>query len=318
MAGWDPSLVDPTLAPADALVIRSPGGRTGSLNLENGASLAFPWKSQQEISGSTPASINAVEVTSAGVHKQDMYLAGPSLVSGTAAPFLRLSTAYSDDTNPNRRQVVLSTDGTSRLDINSYSSTGGAVTLAGGSGHLVQVTSSNEVRLTATSSPVTVQADQYLTLRAGVNYTGTSTDFASVVIQTENSAYGVVSIQPLTNNAVRANGYPIVPLRAVENAAVGTAPSVTAVAPAYKMVAGRQSVSFGSSGGTTSGAGTLTLPSSQFATGLLCIVCTAERNDFVVAHNRASSTKTAIALTGFDAGVSADIAVTIDYIAIGW
>lgn len=310
MAGWDPSFVDPTSAPADALVIRSPGGRTGSLNLENGAALSFPWKSQQQIAGSTAAYISAVEVTSAGTHQQDMYLAGPSLVSGTSAPFLRLSTAYSDDTYPNRRQVYLATSTTNKFEINSYSSTSGYMMLESGQGHALYLQSYNTANLTSFDHAVLISGGTNVEIKSGITASPTT---ANVLIYADDPN-GVVELNSISgsNNAVRVNGYPVVPLRAVQNAAVGTAPSVTAVAPAYKTVAGRQAVAF------TAGAGTLTLPSSQFATGLLCIVCTAEANDFVVAHNAAASTKTAIALTGFDAGTASNATVTIDYIAIGW
>lgn len=61
MAGWDPSLVDPTQTPADAGIIRSPGGRTGNLALENGQVLSFPWKRQQQVAGTRAGNIRVYD-----------------------------------------------------------------------------------------------------------------------------------------------------------------------------------------------------------------------------------------------------------------
>lgn len=58
---WDPSYVDPTRRPADALLIKAVGGRSGPLSLENGAKLSFPWAAQQRISGSDPGHIYVFE-----------------------------------------------------------------------------------------------------------------------------------------------------------------------------------------------------------------------------------------------------------------
>lgn len=109
---WDPTLVDPTDVPADGLLLRAVGGRTGPIALENGAKLTLPWKSQQQLSGTTPAYIQAVETDSGAVHRQDFYFAGPSLLVGTTGPYLRLSMNYTDDATPSARTVFLTADGT--------------------------------------------------------------------------------------------------------------------------------------------------------------------------------------------------------------
>jgi hypothetical protein len=336
------------------------------LALENGAKLTFPWKSQQVITGSSPAYVHAEEVETTGVHRQDVFVAGPVLVSGTAEPYLRLSTAYSDDPFPNGRSVFLTADSTYGLKMTSYTSSSGTLQLTAsadnsvfieaghvnigstrasggtitirttGVGSMVDVVAGEEAALYVTEANGVVQVlstgasgvvDIQGGLTAKIAATGTSgtaqvlaTGTSGVVdIQagltlklTSTGTSGVIEFNPTSDKAVRSNGFPIVPLKGVENAAVGTAPAVNAAAPAYKMIAGRQSVTF------SSGAGTVTLAGGGFATGLLTFVATSEWNDFVVAHNKASSTKTAVAVTGFDAGVAAATSYTLDYIAIGW
>lgn len=56
---WDPSLVDPTAREFDGLILRSVGGRTGPVTLENGQRISFPFRAQQEVAGSTPPNIGA-------------------------------------------------------------------------------------------------------------------------------------------------------------------------------------------------------------------------------------------------------------------
>lgn len=56
-SGWDTSLVDPTARLADGLLIKSAGGRTGPLALENGAKLTFPWARQQKLASTKPGEI---------------------------------------------------------------------------------------------------------------------------------------------------------------------------------------------------------------------------------------------------------------------
>lgn len=114
---WDPTLVDPTDVPADGLLLRAVGGRTGSIALENGAKLTLPWKSQQQISGTTPAYVQAVEIDSGATHRQDFYFGGPSLLLGTTGPYLRLSMNYTDDSVPSARTAFLTADGTAGFSV---------------------------------------------------------------------------------------------------------------------------------------------------------------------------------------------------------
>jgi hypothetical protein len=131
---------------------------------------------------------------------------------------------------------------------------------------------------------------------------------------------GAVDVLELNQQggAVRTNGYPLAPLLNIENAAVGTAPAVTATNPGYRIQAGRKSVTF------TAGAGTLTFPTA-FPNGLLCVVATSELDYFIINHKpSAGSTAAAAALIGAQANVGAGTggvgngAVVVDYIAVGW
>lgn len=117
---WDESLVS-FETPPDGRILSAIGGASGNMRLENGAKITLPWRSQQEIAGTTPAYVQAVEVEGGGVHRQDFYFGGPSLLAGTTGPYLRLSMHYTDDSIPSQRTVLLTANGTDGIALNDQS-----------------------------------------------------------------------------------------------------------------------------------------------------------------------------------------------------
>ena len=86
---WDPSLVDPTAVAHDGMLIRSVGGRSGPLALENGAELTFPWARIQRISGTLPGTIYAQDQTD-GVLFNSLSLRSPKALAAGDQAFLDL------------------------------------------------------------------------------------------------------------------------------------------------------------------------------------------------------------------------------------
>ena len=109
---WDPSLYDPTDAPADGRVLIAAGGRTGTLELENGAKLRFPWKSQQQITGSVAPRIQSYETDSGGQHTLGFQLAGS--VMNANAPTIDMTAPFPDETD--EPSLSLSSGGYSSSD----------------------------------------------------------------------------------------------------------------------------------------------------------------------------------------------------------
>lgn len=96
--GWDPSLVDPTDVVFDGLILRSVGGRTGEVTLENGQKIRFPWKAQQEVTGSVPPRIQAYETDNPGVeHKLVLSIDGAGFPGMTTYPGMQLESTFADD-----------------------------------------------------------------------------------------------------------------------------------------------------------------------------------------------------------------------------
>lgn len=92
---WDPSLYDPTTRPADGLLLKAIGGRTGTLALENGQKLRFPWKAQQQVSGSAPPRVQSYEIDFGGQHTLGFQLAGA--VMNTNSPTIDMQSPFPDD-----------------------------------------------------------------------------------------------------------------------------------------------------------------------------------------------------------------------------
>lgn len=97
---WDPSLVDPTDRAFDGLILRSVGGRTGKVVLENGQQIVFPWKAQQQVTGSTPPTVQTQEVTGVSHLLWSTYTGGEFPTVHTRAPYLRFISSFPDEPSP--------------------------------------------------------------------------------------------------------------------------------------------------------------------------------------------------------------------------
>ena len=97
---WDPSLVDPTNRAFDGLILRSVGGRTGKVTLENGQKIVFPWKAQQEITGSDPPTVQTQEVAGLTHQLWSTYTGGEFPTIHTRAPYLRFISSFPDEPSP--------------------------------------------------------------------------------------------------------------------------------------------------------------------------------------------------------------------------
>lgn len=97
---WDPSLVDPTDRAFDGLILRSVGGRTGKVTLENGQKIVFPWKAQQEITGSEPPTVQTKEITGITHLLWSTYTGGEFPTVHTRAPYLRFISSFPDEPSP--------------------------------------------------------------------------------------------------------------------------------------------------------------------------------------------------------------------------
>lgn len=362
--GWDPSLVDPTDVVFDGLILRSVGGRTGEVTLENGQKIRFPYKAQQDITNSVPPRIQAYETDSPGIEHKLILLVDAAGFPGMGSyPQVLLESTFADDASGlagvrGEPQLVLYSGALTGSDPASITLTGnatdGIISMSGdvsisalftltvgnivNSGAAALVISSTEditISTTGAGDTILIDSADALTLNsaglmtlqpdANVNLalttTGTGdvnvtagddinlTATGDVVIDSGSSA--VVTANAGNDRAVRANGYPLVPLRNVGTAISGTAPAVSDAAPAYKFQAGKATVTF------TAGAGTLTFPTA-FATGLLACLVTSGGSDAVVDVTMGSSTKTSAALTLYIAGAAATGGADVTYIAIGW
>lgn len=96
--GWDPSLVDPTDVVFDGLILRSVGGRTGEVTLENGQKIRFPYKAQQDITNSVPPRIQAYETDSPGIEHKLILLVDAAGFPGMGSyPQVLLESTFADD-----------------------------------------------------------------------------------------------------------------------------------------------------------------------------------------------------------------------------
>lgn len=363
--GWDPSLVDPTDVIFDGLILRSVGGRTGEVTLENGQKIRFPWKAQQEVTGSVPPRIQAYETDNPGVeHKLVLSIDGAGFPGMTTYPGMQLESTFADDVSglagvrgeptlvlysggltgsdscsiqlqasaTGNGDIALNGDvtipaSTGSLKVDTIANTVGAMTITSSEDLTISTSGAGDTILIDSADTLTLNSAGLMTLQPDANQnlalttTGTGdvnitagddinlAATGDVVIDSGSSA--VVTANAGNDRAVRANGYPLVPLRNVGTAISGTAPAVSDAAPAYKFQAGKATVTF------TAGAGTLTFPTA-FATGLLACLVTSGGSDAVVDVTMGSSTKTSAALTLYIAGAAATGGADVTYIAIGW
>jgi hypothetical protein len=351
--GWDPSLVDPTDVVFDGLILRSVGGRTGEVTLENGQQIRFPFKAQQEITSSVPPTIKTEEVGGANHYLHSTYSGGSFPTVHDRGPFLRFISGFPDDASPSSVADLASGQVTGQSEalirLTSSPTTGeiyvfgntsfvdsvnlavistlGTISITAGDDITISTTGAGDTILIDSADTLTLNSAGLMTLQPDANQnlalttTGTGdvnitagddinlAATGDVVIDSGSSA--VVTANAGNDRAVRANGYPLVPLRNVGTAISGTAPAVSDAAPAYKFQAGKATVTF------TAGAGTLTFPTA-FATGLLACLVTSGGSDAVVDVTMGSSTKTSAALTLYIAGAAATGGADVTYIAIGW
>lgn len=331
----------------DGRMISAAGGQSGNLVLLNGQELTMPWKAQQEIAGTIPALFRTVE-NEVGNHSQQIQIWGSDL-TGMIPPTLEMSAFYPDDTSSggsrSNPSISLNTGNLTGDDSATLAMTAGTgalnprVTIFGdlhvtGTGLSLStegieshpatdltITSHNDLTISTDGTgslggdDITIDALADLLLQGAtvtiVSDTGVVDIDSADALTLDSGTGAVVSINAANDRAVRANGWPLVPLRNVGTAVNGTAPATTAAAPAYKMQAGKATVTF------TAGAGTVTFPTA-FATGLLCVILQSSGNDVVLGVTIASSTRTSAAVTCYIAGAAAAGAVDLEYIAIGW
>lgn len=103
------------------MLIRSVGGRSGPLALENGAELTFPWAALQRVAGTAPGSIYAQSTSSGGTFNT-LTLEAPASLPGALRPAIELRSE--DDGTPS---IFLSVNGVSSgyLFLNEGLSMGG-------------------------------------------------------------------------------------------------------------------------------------------------------------------------------------------------
>ncbi len=171
------------------------------------------------------------------------------------------------------------------------------------------------------NSPLSIWTDGYDTaipssgsfsLALGTDYIAANNDDAFNIHSYQLPSIGntytprAINLNQLHNGAVRANGFPLVPLLNAENPHVGTLPSIGSSAPGFKYIAGRKSVNF----------------TPAFSTGILCVLVTSEYVKLII--NLTSATVSNAVFYGetpdFNnvVGGPANGSVVLNYIAIGW
>lgn len=203
--GWDPSLVDPTDVVFDGLILRSVGGRTGEVTLENGQKIRFPFKAQQEITDSLPPRIQAYETDVFDTHELTLTVDGANF-PGMFYGQMRINSTFADDatglagargepilvlesgglTGSTEGQIVLSGDATG----NGIIALNGDVTIPASTGSLSVDTIENTV------GNMTITSSEDLTL--STTGAGDNILIDSAGTLTLNSA-GLLTIQPDAN-----------------------------------------------------------------------------------------------------------------------
>lgn len=376
-APWDPSFVDPTDRPADGLIARFVGGRSGPMSFENGAAVSFPWKRQQEITGTYPGTIRVhddvdkelMEVTGptilAAGNRARVYLAGWSdgtssigLLAGGASLLVASGQVYVEDGPFTAPDIIITESLTVGTDLavtgdigaggqvsGSTVTTGGATLGSSGTGTFngliegnagidvaggpVSLASNNDV-LIAAADDVTIQgggaAGTVAIVATGTGTSGLLSDASAGVTYVQGGAVNVVAqagalamsgttgvnMNTGSSTSVRANSYPIAPIRDRDGALWGTPPAVSATTTGYRWQGGTTTVSF------TAGSGLLNFLSA-FGIGLVSITVNAHTNDTVITLDPTTGVNdAAIWLRAYTAGVAVTANVTLSYIALGW
>lgn len=234
MPAWDDSLVDPTDAPYDGLLLRAVGGRSGQVTLENGQKIRFPYKAQQEISGSVPPRVQAYEENAPGIsHKLILLLDGAGFPGMDSYPQIELESTFADDASG-----LAGARGEPALVLYSGSLTGdetASITLQGG----------------ATNGSITLSGD------VGVSSLFTLTAPTAVLSSITNPTGSNITISCTEDIAINTSGVG-------DNITISTLNGTIAVTPA-------STLTLGSTGGSTvitSGSGSLSLASTGGALSL--------------------------------------------------
>lgn len=187
MPGWDPSLVDPTETPADALIIRSPGGRTGNLSLENGQVLSFPWKRQQQVAGTRAGNIRVYD----NVDTEFLNIQAPTLTPSGDLAYIYLA-GWADGTASividNGTQSIalgndiISVDGGKAFFNAGIDVAGGFSDFRSDAGEDIQLISGGKIRLEATE-------EIRLTGDAGIVIVNDSVTGTDITIQTNQDLW---------------------------------------------------------------------------------------------------------------------------------
>lgn len=192
---WDPSLVDPTKQPRDVSMIRSPGGRSGALSLENGAKLAFPWARQQKISGTYPGQVYVVDDAST----EYIYMQSPTLVSGGHRAQLYLA-GWDDGTSSIGMAVnggVTFTLASGQIYTSAHPFTANGTFTAAGA-----ATFQSTVNITGTLSVAALTASGAITANGGIN----ASSAGGVIDLRGSSGTNVVVASHSTRTAVFQGG----------------------------------------------------------------------------------------------------------------
>lgn len=218
--GFDPSLVDPTKQAHDGMIIRSVGGRSGPLALENGAKLTFPWASQQRITGALPGTVVAYDDTGLGFTA--LSLEGSTMLAAADRAYIDLR-GFNDGGSQlilgdgvannyisiNDNQIILSTAG-STLILNA------GVTLNSPAGN-VDITAETAIQIyndTTNGTDITVTSNRDLILLADRNTSITSTTgtlnlVGETSISISNDATTGTTITIDSNAALNLVGVPV-------------------------------------------------------------------------------------------------------------
>lgn len=191
------------------------------------------------------------------------------------------------------------------------------------------VTATGLVRSTKTTEPALGATTHGFEVGTPGNTAGqTGIMFGPSRIQAKNGNAAAAIELNNAGGAVRANGFPVAPLRAIgyvsgspatltATGLDGTPPAIGATSPGFQMQAGIASVAF------TNGGGSFALPNA-FPNGLLCCLTTTNDNHLIYAISRASSRST-IVVTCHNYGDFNNAWPTVfngtntfTYLAIGW
>jgi len=233
---WDESLVDYT-SPYDGRITLAVGGATGDLRLLNGQTLTLPWKRQEQIPNTHPATLFVYDAPTV----EYLEVSGPSIKAGATYSRLLLA-GYDDGTNAvilnggGKQFVVASGLVYADAPIWATSFSGPELTdtlVTSQAGYDVNLTSDTEIDLTSTgiidinaTGAITVDSDADITIttsgvgddlianiKGAITLTATGTSAAALVANGSQasikgtaalveSTVGDVSLTTVTNGTL--------------------------------------------------------------------------------------------------------------------